>query len=134
LGMIVFLLGIGTETAIYAACTFVLVHALYKATLFLITGIIDHATHTRDLSVLKGLRKIMPVIAAAGFIAALSSAGIPLTFGFLSKELIYGVTNDGIWTTESIYLLTGIALLTNIFLTSSGFLAGIRPFFGKLPR
>ncbi len=134
LGIIVFLIGIGTETALYAACTFILVHALYKATLFLITGIVDHATHTRDLSVLRGLRKVMPVIAIAGFIAALSSAGIPFTFGFLSKELIYGVSTDGIWTQETIFVLTGIALLTNIFLTSSGFLAGIRPFFGKLPK
>lgn len=134
LGIIVFLIGIGTETALYAACTFILVHALYKATLFLITGIVDHATHTRDLSVLRGLRKVMPVIAIAGFIAALSSAGIPFTFGFLSKELIYGVSTDGIWTQETVFVLTGIALLTNIFLTSSGFLAGIRPFFGKLPK
>jgi len=134
LGIIVFLIGIGTETALYAACTFILVHALYKATLFLITGIVDHATHTRDLSVLRGLRKVMPIIAIAGFIAALSSAGIPFTFGFLSKELIYGVSTDGIWTQETVFVLTGIALLTNIFLTSSGFLAGIRPFFGKLPK
>lgn len=134
LGIIVFLIGIGTETALYAACTFILVHALYKATLFLITGIVDHATHTRDLSVLRGLRKVMPVIAITGFIAALSSAGIPFTFGFLSKELIYGVSTDGISTQETVFVLTGIALLTNIFLTSSGFLAGIRPFFGKLPK
>lgn len=134
LGIIVFLIGIGTETSLYAACTFILVHALYKATLFLITGIVDHATHTRDLSVLRGLRKVMPLIAIAGFIAALSSAGIPFTFGFLSKELIYGVSTDGIWTQETVFVLTGIALLTNIFLTSSGFLAGIRPFFGKLPK
>ncbi len=134
LGIIVFLLGIGTQTALYAACTFILVHALYKATLFLITGIVDHATHTRDLSILKGLGKIMPIVAVAGFIAALSSAGIPLTFGFLSKELIYGVTTDTIWTQETLILLTTIALITNVFLTASGFLAGIRPFVGKLPK
>lgn len=133
LGILVFLIGIGTETALYAACTFILVHALYKASLFLITGIVDHATHTRDLSVLRGLKKIMPVVAAAGFISALSSAGIPLTFGFLSKELFYGITTDVIWTQQSIYALTALVFLTNVLLTASGFLAGIRPFFGKLP-
>lgn len=135
LGILVFLLGIGTETAVYAACTFILVHALYKASLFLITGIVDHEAHTRDLSVLSGLRKVMPVLAIAGFIAALSSAGIPLTFGFLSKELIYGATTDtGIWTSESVIALTVLAFLTNVFLTASGYLAGIKPFFGKLPQ
>lgn len=135
LGILVFLLGVGTETAIYAACVFILVHALYKATLFLITGIIDHEAHTRDLSVLSGLKKVMPVLAAAGFIAALSSAGIPLTFGFLSKELIYGATTDTvIWTNESVITLTVLAFLTNVFLTTSGYLVGIKPFFGKLPQ
>lgn len=134
LGIIVFLIGVGTEPAMYAACTFILVHALYKATLFLITGIVDHQTQTRDLSVLRGLRKIMPVVAIAGFIAAFSSSGIPLTFGFISKELIYGVSTDSIWTQETIIGLTALALLTNVFLTASGFLAGIKPFFGNLPK
>lgn len=134
LGILVFLLGLGTETAIYAACTFILVHALYKATLFLITGIVDHETHTRDLTILSGLKKVMPLLAIAGFIAALSSAGIPLTFGFLSKELIYGATTESsIWTYESVIGLTILAFLTNVLLTASGFLAGIKPFFGKLP-
>ena len=126
LGIIVFLIGIGTESALYAACTFILVHALYKAALFLITGIVDHQTHTRDLSELRGLKKIMPVVAIAGIVAAFSSAGIPLTFGFISKELIYGVTTQDIWTQESIVFLTAIALLTNLLLTASGFLVGIK--------
>ncbi|HUH26522.1 MAG TPA: hydrogen gas-evolving membrane-bound hydrogenase subunit E [Flavobacterium sp.] len=135
LGILVFLLGLGTETAIYAACTFVLVHALYKATLFLITGIIDHEAHTRDLSVLSGLKNVMPILAITGFIAALSSAGIPLTFGFLSKELVYNATTEnGIWTNEIVIILTILAFTTNVFLTTSGYLVGIKPFFGVLPK
>lgn len=134
LGILVFLLGLGTEIAIYAACTFILVHALYKATLFLITGIVDHETQTRDLSVLSGLRKVMPILAIAGFIAALSSAGIPLTFGFLSKELVYTATTDHIWTEETLIGLTILAFFTNVFLTTSGYLVGIKPFVGKLPK
>ena len=131
LGIMVFLLGIGTEYAYYAAVTFVLVHALYKAALFLITGIVDHAVHTRDISKISGLRKKMPIVFIASLIAALSSAGIPLTFGFISKDLIYEATLHmpkwAIW-------FTAIALLTNIFLACSGFLAGIKPFIGKLPK
>src|SRR5690606_23389288 len=90
LGILVFLIGIGTETSIFAASTFILVHALYKATLFMVTGIVDHEAHTRDLTLLSGLRKKMPIVAVCAGIAALSSAGIPLTFGFISKEIIYG--------------------------------------------
>lgn len=131
LGIIVFLLGIGTELALYAAMTFIVVHALYKATLFLVTGIVDHATHTRDIYQLAGLRKVMPLVFIASLIAALSSAGIPLTFGFISKDLIYESTlampRWAIW-------ITAIAVVTNIFLATSGFMVGIKPFIGKLPQ
>ena len=130
LGIIVFLLGIGNEYAMYAAVTFILVHALYKAALFLITGIVDHAVHTRDISQISGLRKVMPVVFLASIIAALSSAGIPLTFGFISKDLIYEAT---LHIPQWALWITGIAVLTNIFLACSGFMAGIKPFIGKLP-
>lgn len=130
LGIIVFLLGIGNEYALYAAVTFILVHALYKAALFLITGIVDHAVHTRDISQISGLRKVMPLVFLASIIAALSSAGIPLTFGFISKDLIYEAT---LHIPQWALWITGIAVLTNIFLACSGFMAGIKPFIGKLP-
>ena len=131
LGIIVFLLGLGNDYALTAAVVFIVVHALYKAALFLTTGIIDHAVHTRNLTELSGLRKVMPVVFWASLIAALSSAGVPLLFGFISKDLIYEATLSfptwGLW-------LTGVAVLTNIFLACSGFMAGIKPFIGKLPQ
>ncbi len=130
LGIIVFLLGIGNPYAVYAAVTFILVHALYKAALFLITGIVDHAVHTREVSEISGLRKVMPLVFIASVIAALSSAGIPLTFGFISKDLIYEAT---LHIPQWALWITGIAVLTNIFLACSGFMAGIKPFVGKLP-
>ncbi|RYF86121.1 MAG: hypothetical protein EON98_04640, partial [Chitinophagaceae bacterium] len=55
LGMLVFLLGLGTPEALLAMVVFLIVHALYKATLFLITGIIDHETGTRDVDRLSSL-------------------------------------------------------------------------------
>lgn len=130
LGIIVFLLGIGNEFALYAAVTFILVHALYKASLFLITGIVDHSAHTRDLGQLSGLRKVMPLVAVASLVAALSSAGVPLTFGFVSKDLIYeGALHASSWS----LILTGLAIATNVLLACSGFMAGIKPFIGRLP-
>ncbi len=131
LGILVFLLGLGTKDAVIAASVFILVHALYKASLFLITGIIDHETGTRDLTILRGLRKVLMPVAIAGFLAALSSAGIPLTFGFIGKDLIYEAT---LHATPDLFLyLTVAAVVTNILLVSAGFMAGIKPFMGKLP-
>lgn len=130
LGILVFLIGLGTQQALLAACVFILVHALYKATLFLVTGIIDHQTHTRNINQLSGLRKVLLPVAVAGFLAAISNAGIPPTFGFIGKDLIYEATlhhNFGNW------MLTGFALATNALLLYAGFIVGIKPFSGKLP-
>src|SRR5690554_6830608 len=129
LGILVFLIGLGTDQALLAAAVFILVHALYKATLFLITGIVDHETGTRDISKLGGLRKVLLPVAIAGVFAALSNAGIPPSFGFLGKDLIYeGTLHYGEWA----YWLTGAAVVTNICLLFAGFLVGFKPFIGKL--
>jgi len=66
LGILTFLIGMGSEEALIAACTFIVVHALYKATLFLVTGIIDHETGTRDLTRLAGLRTVLVPVFIAG--------------------------------------------------------------------
>lgn len=131
LGLLVFLLGIGSPKALQAAAVFVLVHALYKATLFLVTGIIDHETGTRDITLLGGLRKVMLPVAVAGILAALSSAGVPFTFGFIGKDLIYEATLDAGITSG---MVTTMAVITNILLLYAGFLAGVRPFTGGLPQ
>jgi multicomponent Na+:H+ antiporter subunit A len=130
LGILVFLIGIGTSEALLAAGVFILVHALYKATLFLVTGIIDHETGTRNVEQLAGLRWVMMPVAIAGLLAALSNAGIPPFFGFIGKDLIYEGTLHSLAHSG---LLTTVAVLTNIFLLYAGFQAGIRPFWGKLP-
>jgi multicomponent Na+:H+ antiporter subunit A len=132
LGILTFLIGLGTKEALIAASTFILVHALYKAALFLITGIIDHQTGTRDLTHLSGLRKVLFPVFIAGVLAALSSAGLPLSFGFIGKDLIYEATLAA--GQQLAVLLTVIAVIANIFLVAAGFLAGIRPFVGELPQ
>ncbi len=132
LGILVFLLGVGTREAIIAAAVFILVHALYKATLFLVTGIIDHETGTRDITKLSGLRKVLMPVAIAGILAALSSAGLPGTFGFIGKDLIYEATLHS--KENLILILTILAVITNTCLVAAGFMAGWKPFAGELPQ
>lgn len=129
LGIIVFLLGIGTATSITAAIVFIIVHALYKASLFLVTGTIDHQTGTRDITKLGGLRKFLLPLSIAGLLAAISSAGIPPSVGFLGKDLIYESTLHS----SHAGLLTTIAVITNIFMVFAGFAVGWKPFAGKVP-
>lgn len=89
LGTLVTLIGIGHPQAAAAMAVFLVVHALYKACLFMVAGMIDHATGTRDLSVLGGLGRAMPLTAAVACLAAASMAGLPPLLGFIGKELMY---------------------------------------------
>lgn len=86
LGAMVALIGQDTEIAFKALVISILAHALYKSALFMVAGIVDHESGTRDLRRLGGLRRAMPLTAAVATIAGLSMAGLPPLFGFLAKE------------------------------------------------
>ncbi len=92
LGVLVLLMGINTLLSLKAAMLFLFVHALYKATLFMITGTIDKKAGTREMHLLGGLRKEMPYSFLITLLAVLSMAGFPPMLGFLGKELIYEAT------------------------------------------
>jgi multicomponent K+:H+ antiporter subunit A len=92
LGLIVLLFGLDTELSTLAALFHTFNHAVFKASLFMAAGIVDHETGTRDLGRLRGLRRFMPFTAALASVAALSMAGVPLLNGFLSKEMFFGET------------------------------------------
>lgn len=64
LGTMVLLVGFPDPIAAVAMASFLIVHALYKACLFMIAGAIDHEAGTRDSSQLRGLRRAMPFTAA----------------------------------------------------------------------
>ncbi|WP_233800598.1 monovalent cation/H+ antiporter subunit A [Paraburkholderia sp. HP33-1] len=92
LGLIVLLFGLDTELSTVAALFHTINHAVFKASLFMAAGIIDHETGTRDLGRLRGLRRYMPHTAALASVASLAMAGVPLLNGFLSKEMFFGET------------------------------------------
>ncbi|MDP3968265.1 MAG: Na+/H+ antiporter subunit A [Nocardioides sp.] len=94
LGFLLTLVGIGTRSAALAGLAMVLAHALFKASLFLVVGVVDHQTGTRDLRKLSGLRRSMPVTAVAALLAGLSMAGLPPVLGFVGKESAYAAMLD----------------------------------------
>ncbi len=89
LGLIVALLGIGSPLAVAAAIFHIINHATFKAALFMIAGIIDHETETRDLRKLSGIWQLLPFTGTLTMITAAAMAGVPLTNGFLSKEMFF---------------------------------------------
>src|SRR5690554_2452381 len=88
LGTLTLLLGLSTELALTAFSAYLLAHSLYKGALFMLAGIIDHETGTREVTHLGGLRTLMPITAICTLIAAFSLAGLPPMFGFVAKELL----------------------------------------------
>ena len=86
LGFMMVLVGIGTPDAALAGATMIVAHAMFKACLFMVVGVIDHSAGTRDMRRLSGLGRRAPVLCGTAILAALSMAGIPPLFGFVGKE------------------------------------------------
>ena len=130
LGVLTMFLGGRTTPALTAAATFLLVHALYKASLFLAVGSIDHQTGTRHLDRLGGLWRAMPLTALAVAAAAMSMAGFPLFFGFIGKEIMYkGALTEDMFPVFA----TTAAVLANALMTAVSGILFIGPFFGRRP-
>ncbi|MFA5678701.1 MAG: monovalent cation/H+ antiporter subunit A [Pseudomonas sp.] len=92
LGLITALLGFGTPLGVVAAIFHILNHAIFKASLFMAAGILDHETGTRDMRLLRGLYHVLPITATLAIVASASMAGVPLLNGFLSKEMFFAET------------------------------------------
>ena len=110
LGLITALAGIGSTGAILAAIFHIVNHAVFKASLFMAAGIIDHETGTRDMRRLSGLIRFMPVTGTLAIVASAAMAGVPLMNGFLSKEMFFAEAVDwhnGTWLDDALpYLAT----------------------------
>jgi multicomponent K+:H+ antiporter subunit A len=92
LGLITLLFGMGTALGAVAAVFHIINHAIFKASLFMAAGIIDHETGSRDMRKLNGLWTPMPITATLAMVAAAAMAGVPLLNGFLSKEMFFAET------------------------------------------
>lgn len=126
LGTLIALIGVNHPAATVALVVFLVVHALYKACLFMVAGIIDHATGTRDTTKLGGLARAMPITALVACVASLSMAGLPPLFGFIGKELIY----EAALTARLPYLAFAIVILANSCMVVVAGIIALRCFFG----
>ncbi|MCE8537461.1 monovalent cation/H+ antiporter subunit A [Ruegeria pomeroyi] len=120
LGLITMLLGFGTKVAAVAAVFHIINHATFKAALFMSAGIIDHETGTRDIKLLGGLRRLMPITFGIALIAALSMAGIPPLNGFLSKEMMLEETFHIVWL-DSHVVVPALAVFAALFSAAYSF-------------
>lgn len=146
LGLIMSLLGAGAITyhtneaifgfAMFAAVFHLINHATFKGSLFMIAGIVDHETGTRDIRKLGGLMSIMPISFTVAFIGSMSMAGLPPFNGFLSKEMFlqsmlalkhFELYNFSTWG----ILFPVIAWIASVFTFIYSFYFVFRTFTGK---
>ena len=86
LGLLIILVGSPYQAVALAGLALLGAHALFKACLFLVVGIIDAVTGTRDLRRLSGLGQMMPVTAVIAALAVASMIGLGPFAGFVAKE------------------------------------------------
>jgi multicomponent Na+:H+ antiporter subunit A len=129
LGYIITALGIGTPLGAAAAMFYVFSHGLFKGTLFMCAGAIQHVAGTRDLRQLGGLGKNMPHTARIWLVAAAAIIGVPLTNGFVAKWLLYDAALEAQdWPVVIIAWL--VSALTAFYILK----ATVGIFFGEMPQ
>jgi multicomponent Na+:H+ antiporter subunit A len=129
LGLMMVLLGFGDAVAAMAVAAYFVAHALYKAGLFLVTGIIDHGTGTRDVTRLGGLRDHLTISFICAALAAISMFGLPPFLGWFAKDEIYADLH-----VHDVAAIVGLVTLVvgNILMGASALTLGLKPFMGPL--
>ena len=150
LGLIMSLLGVGAisyhvngaedtyfKYATFAAIFHLINHATFKGSLFMIAGIVDHETGTRDIRKLGGLMSLMPISFTVALIGSFSMAGIPIFNGFLSKEMfltaMLSITEFDLFNFDTWGILFPvIAWIASIFTFIYSFYFVFKTFTGKI--
>jgi hydrogenase-4 component B len=140
-GLGVALLGISSHNAPLAylgmagALLHILNHSFFKPLLFLGSGVIIHATGTREMNLMGGLGKHMPRTALLFLVGTVAICGIPPLNGFVSEFLLYFGFFSQLQATSMAYivllapllaLVGGLAVIAFTKLYSSIFLGAAR--------
>ena len=113
LGTLVVLVGLPGAPAAAATSAFLIAHALYKAPLFFVAGNVDHCTGTRSIDDLAGMARAMPWTATAAAMGGISMAGVPLSFGYVAKQLITIAKSEGevvVWAGYATLLASAVSV------------------------
>ncbi|WP_408869020.1 Na+/H+ antiporter subunit A [Brochothrix campestris] len=146
LGLIMSLLGLGSNAlreangfyvaALAAALLHLFNHATFKGALFMVVGIIDHETGTRDIRRLGGLMNVMPLAATLAFVGTFAMAGIPPFNGFISKEMflesfVHLSSIDAPTLSTLSYIFLFVAWIASVITFVYSMILFFRPFTGK---
>lgn len=126
LGTMTMLLGLGVPGDA-AAMTFLLAHAMYKGSLFMVAGIMEKKTGEYDAEHISGLARAMPLTAATAMLAGTSLVGIPPLFGFVGKYLMKDALERSPWSAT----LVAAVVVMGACMTAAALVVAFRPFVGQ---
>ena len=134
LGMLLGYYGMAPASGASGDLLHVASHALYKGSLFMSVGIIDHATGIRDVRHLGGLRRSMPLLAGVMLVTAASMAGVIGTAGFISKEVLLAAQFEFAETSSAFGWFPLVAMIvSSIALTVAAIRIVHGVFWGGMP-
>ncbi|MDP3930477.1 MAG: NADH-quinone oxidoreductase subunit M [Bacteroidota bacterium] len=114
-GFVILGIGMLNKTAIVGAVMQMVSHGLMTALFFAAIGMMYQRTHTRLVSQLGGLLKVMPFISSVFVIAGLCSLGLPGFSGFVSEMTVF----VGAWQNPNFwYRLATILACASIVVTA----------------
>ncbi len=88
-GLVLFALLMLNETAMNGAIIQMISHGLMTALFFALIGMIYSRTHTRIITEMGGLMKVIPFLSVVYVIAGLASLGLPGLSGFVAEMTIF---------------------------------------------
>ena len=131
LGFMMLLLGVGEYHIAEAGVVLILAHAAFKAALFMVVGIVDHETGTRDITELHGFDRPWRVVQVVAIVSAASMAGIPPLLGFIAKEkALDGYLEHGDFAGAGAVLVVIVLASILTFAYSARFVLGMLGSFG----
>jgi NADH-quinone oxidoreductase subunit M len=118
LGMVLFALLMLNKTAWNGALLQSLSHGFMTALFFALIGMIYGRTHTRDITKLGGLLKVIPFISVIYVIAGLASLGLPGFSGFVAEMNIFvgAFQNDNMFYRIATIISVSAIVVTAVYI------------------
>jgi multicomponent Na+:H+ antiporter subunit A len=133
LGLIVAGYGLATVYGAETGAFHILNHAVFKAALFMVAGIVAHEAGTRYIPEIAGLREELPITAGITAVAALGMAGVPPFNGFYSKELLFEATYEIAHELGGLFWLYPVVAVFGSVFTFLYSIRFLMLFFGEKP-
>lgn len=114
-GLVLFAILMGNETSTTGAILQMVSHGLMTALFFALIGMIYGRTHTRMVTEMGGLMKVLPFLGVSYVIAGMASLGLPGLSGFVAEMTIFvGAFQE----TDLLHRILTIGAIASIVITA----------------